>query len=117
MENNKHLLFDNLIIKHKNYIEQIVNNGKHLLKRQTPTNSDLNDVVKAKILYKILEIDIINNYLKTNVFDKDRIKRLNDHAVMYLEMSSKINDNTYLQTAENVKKTYEMYSIFLISTK
>jgi hypothetical protein len=99
------------LIEYKIDIEQKIDKCKNILRR-APKNSDTYDVIKAHLLYNFYYLDVFNTYLKTNIIDKDRIKRVHEIGIEYLDISSKFTDSIYLQTAKNLKMEYEILQGF-----
>jgi hypothetical protein len=112
----KHLveIFNNIIIKHINEMEAIMIKDKKLLKIATK-NSNKYVFLQAKILYKILVIDVLNTYLKTKIFDQKLIKRVNDQGVLFLEKAKKIDVVVFCQTVEYINDTDNLLNVFELS--
>jgi hypothetical protein len=102
-------LFTNTILTYKTHLEVIINNDKQLLK--TLSNSDIYSVTKAKLLYNILMLDVLNNYINSKIIDQERIQKVNDQGITLLEISSIVSDEVYLKTANNVKDVYDILQL------
>jgi hypothetical protein len=102
-------LFLKTIVTHKTHLEAIIINDKQLLK--TLSNSDIYSVTKAKLLYNILMLDVLNTYINSKIIDEQKIQKVNDQGLLLLEISSTVSDEVYLKTADNVKDVYDMLQL------
>jgi hypothetical protein len=54
---------------------------------------------------------VLNTYISSKIIDEQKIQKVNDQGITFLEISSTVSDEVYLKTADNVKDVYDMLQL------